>query len=529
MTPFALPVAALCLAVLLPGAGAAPEPTAPPAAARANVFPTRAYQPTPLPTFAGCRDRLPQPVVAERPELEALYWKAWELAFRHLMQPAPGSGFVSNFIDPAFNQNTFQWDTCFMVMFATYAEPMFHAVGSLDNFYAKQHPDGFIHREITRATGKDFAFGGPQDYANPPLFSWAEWQAYLMTGDRSRFQAVLPPLARHYQWLKANRRRPNGMYWNTGLGSGLDDLARGGSFYWLDMTCQQAQNAYFIGQIAQAVGDLPTAEYFAAENRALARLVNQSMWEPKTGFYYDLKEDGAPTGVKTVIGFWPLLAHLATPRQAAALVKHLTDPKEFLRPNVIPALAACERGYTPDGQYWNGAVWAPTNFMVLKGLQAYGYDDLAAALALRYLDNMAQVLAATGTIWENYAPEKPVGHGARDMVGWSGVGPIALLMENVLGVRPQAASRTVLWRPRLRGENGVRGLTVGNARVTLLASALKAGRRALELTTDSPLTVIVDTGVGEPRSLALTPGTVRLKVRAHGMRLMPAEPKAAPR
>ena len=41
----------------------------------------------------------------------------------------------------------------------------------------------------------------------------------------------------------------------------------------------------------------------------------------------------------------------------------------------MPALAADEPGYTPDGQYWNGAVWAPTNYMVVKGLQDYGFED----------------------------------------------------------------------------------------------------------------------------------------------------------
>ena len=361
-----------------------------------------------------------------------LYWKAWELAFAHLKQPAPGSGFVSNFIDPAFNANTFQWDTCFMVLFAHYAEPTFHAIGSLDNFYAKEHPDGFLCREINRATGQDQYFGGIQNAINPPLFSWVEWQNYLQTGDRSRFRDILPPLVKQYLWLKANRRRPDGLYWNTGLGAGEDDLMRNATAYdWLDMTAQQAQNAYYLGRIADAVGDQATAPFFAAENASLARLVNARMWDAKTGFYYDLTQQGQPTGIKTALGFWPLLAHIATPAQARALVVHLQNTNEFWRENVVPALAHDEAGYTAEGQYWNGAVWAPTNTMVVKGLQDYGYEDLATRVTTVYLTNMADVLDKTGTIWENYAPEHPTGHGARDMVGWSGDGPIALLIENI--------------------------------------------------------------------------------------------------
>lgn len=489
-------------------------------AARPNVFQSRIYRPAPLPTFAASRTRLPQPIVADHPEWERLYWKAWELAFAHLKQPTPGSGFVSNFIDPAFNANTFQWDSCFMVLFAHYAEPQFHAIGSFDNFYAKQHPDGFICREISRATGQDVYFGGIENAVNPPLFSWVEWQNYLLTGDKSRFRDVLPPLVKYYQWLKANRRRPNGLYWNTGLGAGEDDLVRNATAAsWVDMTSQQAQNAYYLAHIAEAVGDKKTAKYFDGENKDLARLVFRTMWDPKTGFFYDLTRDGKPTGIKTALGFWPLLAHIATPTQARSLVSHLQNKDEFWRENVVPALAHDETGYSAEGQYWNGAVWAPTNYMVIKGLQDYGYEDLAGHVTAIYLANMATVLDRTGTIWENYAPERPAGHGVRGMVGWSGDGPIALLLENILGVRAQAATQTALWRPRLPGRNGVRHLTVGRTHLSLVASPIVNGRRALTISTDRPFTVSVDTGAGRPVALHLSPGTTTKTLPAKALNL----------
>lgn len=482
---------------------------------RPNVFRTRKYQPTPVPTFAESKDALPQPVVADHPEWEALYWKAWELAFTHLMQPAPESGFVSNFIDPAFNGNTFQWDTCFMVMYAHYAAPKFQAIGSLDNFYAKQHDDGYICREIVRKTGEDFPFGGIENTINPPLYSWVEWENYLLTGDKSRFRDILPPLVKYYVWIKGNRRRDNGLYWNTGLGSGEDDLVRNATAYsWVDMTAQQAANAFYIARIAEQVGDKGVQSYFDGENKALSRLVTKTIWEPGTGFYYDLKKDGSATGIKTILGFWPMLARIASKDQAASLVKHLLDPKEFWRPNLVPALAADEKGYTPEGQYWNGAVWAPTNFMVIKGLEDYGYKDLATLVTTIYLANMSEALTNSGTIWENYAPESATGHGVRDMVGWSGDGPIALLIENVLGIRGLASSHQVFWRPRLPGENGLRNLTVGTAHVSLIASRVKDGMRELTMTTDQPIKVTIDTGSSKPTNVDLKPGTVTKSISA---------------
>ena len=75
-----------------------------------------------------------------------MYWKAWEIGFGNFHEPHPGSGYVSQFIDAAFNQNIFLWDTCFMTMFCNVAHPLVPGIGSLDNFYAKQYEDGEICR-----------------------------------------------------------------------------------------------------------------------------------------------------------------------------------------------------------------------------------------------------------------------------------------------------------------------------------------------------------------------------------------------
>ena len=125
---------------------AAPATPGSPAMPQGAYFARKAYQAAPLPDFARTRDLLPSPIFAERPEWVAMYWKAWELAFKNFHEPAPGSGYVSQFIDAAFNQNIFQWDTCFMALFGMYAPGLFPAMESLDNFYNKQRSNGFISR-----------------------------------------------------------------------------------------------------------------------------------------------------------------------------------------------------------------------------------------------------------------------------------------------------------------------------------------------------------------------------------------------
>jgi len=80
-------------------------------------FAKKQYEPRPLARFSEARSQLPSPIFDEDPTYVPMYWKAWELAFRNFHEPAAGSGFVSPFIDAAFNQNIFLWDTCFMTMF----------------------------------------------------------------------------------------------------------------------------------------------------------------------------------------------------------------------------------------------------------------------------------------------------------------------------------------------------------------------------------------------------------------------------
>ena len=116
---------------------------------------------------------MPAPIYDDNPLLVRLYWRAWELAFRNFHEPAPQSGFVSQFIDAAFNQNIFLWDSCFMSMFSTSAHPLVPGISSLDNFYAKQHEDGEICREIVREKGTDFDKW--INHEGKPLFSRWGW------------------------------------------------------------------------------------------------------------------------------------------------------------------------------------------------------------------------------------------------------------------------------------------------------------------------------------------------------------------
>lgn len=117
-----------------------------------NTFRTAKVEKTTPGTFEQAKKVLPAPYWDGHEKEIEMYWKAWQIGIKNICQPLDDSGFVTSYIAPAYNGNIFMWDDAFITMFCRYGRNFFPFQKTLDNFYAKQHPDGFICREI-RADG----------------------------------------------------------------------------------------------------------------------------------------------------------------------------------------------------------------------------------------------------------------------------------------------------------------------------------------------------------------------------------------
>ena len=194
-----------------------------------------------------------------------------------------------------------------------------------------------------------------------------------------------------------------------------------------------------------------------------------------------------------------MLAGISDEHQVEKMILNLKDPKSFWRHDVFPSLAANVPGYKPSETYWAGAVWAPTNAMIIKGLDCYssveGEDEFAAEAAKRYLNNIYDVYKASGTIWQNYSSESSA-HGKfckPDYVGWSGLGPIQLLIEDVLGIKANALEKRIDWRLRRTDRHGIEHLQFGDICASLVASRRDNLNSPVEftVTTDKPFELCV--------------------------------------
>ena len=464
---------------------------------------------------------LPEPIYDEHPEYVTLYNAAWSFAREKISTGKTENGFVSVYMDEGFNNHIYQWDTCFMMLFGVYGGNEFPAMNSVDNFYRKQRPSGYICRVQNEDTGKDYNPTKLDPNINPPLFTWVEYNYYRITGDNSRILWALSHNHRYFKWLKRNCRTKEGYYFTSNLGSGMDNSPREGSAYgWIDTTAQMALFAGYMEKLATIAGlDTLSAEY-KKETEELKTLINAKMWDQTVGLYFDVKRDGTLHIKKTIASFWPMLALVCDTKQAARMVEHLMNPAEFATPHLFPTLAKDEPEYDSKGYYWRGAVWAPTEMMAIKGLEACGYDELAYTAAVNHISNMSAIyerfvpkkeklpygnpnipfpaeLDGTKQIWESYSSELGEPSTRWDnqyyvrpkFVGWSGDGPIAMFIENVIGIRLDAPDGKIVWTIRTDKRCGLKHFLFNGKMVSLTMTGIEDGEPAFEIESETAFTL----------------------------------------
>ncbi len=343
-----------------------------------NPFRSQPVQRDPIKPFIEVRDQLPVPILPDHPDWIELYWRTWEMAWSHLRRPKRSSGLVSRYIDAAFNDNIFMWDSAFMVQFGVYGRRAFPFIESLNNFYAKQHDDGAICCEIDSLDGMDIFSPFDPDGTGPNILAWAEWRHYRISGDESRLPQIFWPLLAYHRWFRANRSWRNGLYWATGFSSGMDNQPRIPNgrrhhqhWSWIDASIQAAIDCTVLERVANLLGEQEFVTELAEEHGLLKSLINEQMWNEETRFYQDIDNHGHFSPVKSIGAYWILSDHTLLPdKRLEPFVRHLRDKGVFKGEHRIPTMSADSEGYEPQtGDYWRGGVWSPTNFMVLKGLR----------------------------------------------------------------------------------------------------------------------------------------------------------------
>ena len=334
------------------------------------------------------------------------------------------------------------------------------AVQSQRIFLDQQYPDGLIPYRVGPR--------GPQVYphqgagtTSSPFFAWTSWEVYRIGGDKAFLADAYRGGARFVRYLEAERDLdrdglfewgPYGIIenvrdgWNAvfQLFSAGEDEGRdiSAELEDLDLSCMVANEMYYLKLMAAELGDTAGEKEWGAKFDRLAGLINRFMWDEGDKFYYHVAKvdhsftfEGESLKRKEIIGFLPLWARVAPPERAAALRERLKDPKSFWREYGVPTLAADDPSYCPfvDGCCrWNGPVWLLWDWLVLVGLDNYGFRDDARALARKMVRAAATQLSKNHRFWESYGPDFAVQESPANYI-WDAILVEALLELNGAG------------------------------------------------------------------------------------------------
>jgi alpha,alpha-trehalase len=187
-----------------------------------------------------------------------------------------------------------------------------------------------------------------------------------------------------------------------------------------------------LEHIALLLGNEKDAAHWDRRSQQRAAAIQRYLWRTKDGVFADFDFVHARTSSYAYItSLYPLWAGYATREQATKIVDELNL---FERPGGLAT------SNTNTGLQWDEPFgWAPTNWIAVAGLEAYGFRSDAARIAQHFDANVDKGFAADGTIREKYnvvagnASVKVSAGYATNEIGFGWTNAIYLKMKDVIG------------------------------------------------------------------------------------------------
>jgi neutral trehalase len=211
------------------------------------------------------------------------------------------------------------------------------------------------------------------------------------------------------------------------------------------------------------------------------------MWDNEDGFYHDIDRSEKRLPVKTIAGYWPLLAEIPNDDKAERIIGKLSDPEFFGTHHPFPSVSVSEKLFDENGHGYRGSVYPHLTFMVIKGLEHYQRWDLARECAIRHLYFVLDSMSPDGdhhkgNLWEAYLPLKEgpaVWPGKPEFprsqyLTYAALSTICLVIENIVGLFISLPKKTVDWIIPNLEIMGVENLSLKKNMITILSN--KSGR-----------------------------------------------------
>ncbi|HSX17936.1 MAG TPA: trehalase family glycosidase [Candidatus Saccharimonadales bacterium] len=381
-------------------------------------------------------------VVAARKYIEK-YWT--KLIRFHPKDDESLLGLPNKYLVPAFEEGhefdfneLYYWDSYFMVQGMLDAEHKDLVVGILEDMLAM-----FDRFKIIPNASRLYLTSRSQ----PPLLSTFILEAYQVYNlDKKWLKRAIKIAEAEYHTVWMGKTKPNDRLVYDGLSRYYDfnylhDIAEAESgwdytprfshkalnYLPIDLNALLYKYERDFAYVEKLLGNDKEADKWEQASNKRRLSINKLMWSELKGIYYDYNFVKESRGsVNSLAAYYPMWAGMVDKKQAARLVNSL---KKFEHKGGLATTDALQVSDLVPGAmptqwaYPNG--WAPLHFLVVKGLQRYGYHDDARRIAMKWLNTNLTWFNKNQVFLEKYnvvQPGKPPAKGvypSQTGFGWT--------------------------------------------------------------------------------------------------------------
>jgi hypothetical protein len=292
------------------------------------------------------------------PEIEQLYYYRWWTYRKHIKQ-TPAGRILTEFITNVRHAAEDNAISC----------ALGHHIAEGRWLRDSALLDEYINFWFTADGGKP----------HPRFHQYSSWLAAAVvdrcgtTGDRALALRLLDPLVADYDQWEAERRLPNGLFWQYDVRDGMEESITGSrkaKNARPTISSYMFANAAALSRIATWADRPDVAKRFADEAALLKELVQSSLWDEPAQFFKAQKDEGPLSDAREEIGFIPWCFRLPDAGYEKAWAQ-LRDPKGFDAPFGITTAERRHPLFRSHGVgkcEWDGAVWPFATSQTLDAL-----------------------------------------------------------------------------------------------------------------------------------------------------------------
>jgi putative isomerase len=329
-----------------------------------------------------------------------------------------------------------------------------HVSGSLLNFLEHASADGRMPIMMSATDPDPFrAMGANAASRNQakPVFGQLGLLAAVQRGEVDWLAPHFDTMLRFYDsWTAHNMSSIGLLVWgdDVAIGDDNDPTTFGRPFFSsanLLLNCLYYEDLLASSELARGLGRAEDRDRLWTQAQTLAEQIQKYCWDPRDSYYYsadvqcvdrraelipsvargmDMSWKSLPMRIQMFTGFLPLWCGIASQAQAAELVKvnYVADDRLRARWGVR-SLSSRESMYSlafsSNPSNWLGPVWIVVNYFAWKGLQRYGFQAQASALADKTIALLAADLKQSGSLNEYYHPDTGAALSHKGFMDWN--------------------------------------------------------------------------------------------------------------